>query len=273
MPIKVSSRLKTWLFFFRPSIVDLYVISEVVGPFLGGVFFFTFVFLMFQALRLAEFFIIHGVSAFILLKMTSLLVLSFMPTALPTAFLVGILIAFGRLSADSELVAMKANGISIYRLALPVSVLALFVVVLSLLLNIQWVPWGERTFKSTLIKVSNTKVAGSIKEGTFTSDFFDLLIFTDKVDNTTNKLHRVFIFDEREPKNPLAVIAKEGEIVSVKAESDIASSAMLKLYNGNIHRNDVGANTYQKIDFGEYRCGHCDNETKNDRLSGACSKN
>lgn len=233
--------------------IDLYLLSEVMGPFLGGVAFFCFVFLMFQVLRLAEFFIIHGVSGLVLMEMAGLLVLSFMPISLPIAFLIGVLIAFGRLSSDSELVAMKANGMSLHRLAAPVCVLALGVVGLSWGLNMEWVPWGDREFKSTLIKVSNTKVATSIKEGTFTTGFFDLLIYADRLDTKTSRLQHVFMFDEREPKNPMAVVAGEGEILTVKNESKLGSAAMLKLYNGNIHANQNESDQYQKIDFKEYK--------------------
>ena len=239
--------------FFLPKKIDIYILTEILGPFIGGVLFFSFIFLMFQALRLAEFFIIHGVAAAVIGKMVLLMILSFMPISLPVAFLIGMLVGFGRLSADSELVAMKAHGFSVWRLAVPATFLAGIVVILSLGLNMSWVPWGDRIFKQTLIRVSNTKVVTSIKEGTFTSGFFDLLIYADKVDTKTNRLERVFIYDEREPKNPLTVVAREGEIFSVKNDSELGASAVLKLYNGNIHRNDIEANTYQKIDFEEYR--------------------
>ena len=96
--------------FLKPKKIDLYVVTEVIGPFFGWLVFFIFIFLMFQALRLAEFFIVHGVSAWTLGKMTMLLSLSFLPVALPVSFLIAVLTAFGRLSSDSELVAMKANG-------------------------------------------------------------------------------------------------------------------------------------------------------------------
>lgn len=239
--------------YYLPKRFDFYVVREVIGPFFGGLVFFIFIFLMFQALRLMDLFISHGVSGWILGKLTLLLGLSFMPMALPIAFLIGVLVGFGRLSSDSELVALKASGIGVNRMALPVTLLAAGIVVLSIVLNMQWVPWGERTFKQLLIKVSNTKVVSALKEGTFTSGFFDLLIFADKVDPITNRLNRVFIFDEREAKNPLAVVAHTGELVQVKTESDLGAAAVLKLYDGSIHHNEISSNTYQKIGFGEYR--------------------
>jgi LPS export ABC transporter permease LptF len=235
-----------------PTRLDRYVLVEVATPFLGGTFFFVFVFMMFQALRLADFFIIHGVGATVLAQLAGLMALSFVPTALPVAFLIAVLLGFGRLSADSELVAMKASGISLWRMAMPPILLAIIVMGVTMALSEEWVPWGEREFKSTLIKVSNTKVVSTIKAGTFNSGFFDLLIFADKVDIKTNRLHKVFIYDEREPKNPLTVVAQSGELMQVRTGKEFGMAAMLKLYDGSIHRNDLENNTYQKVDFGEY---------------------
>lgn len=238
-----------------PSKLDFYILGEVVGPFLGGVIFFCFIFLMFQVLRLADYIIMHNVPGFVLLKMTSYLMVTFLPTALPVAFLIAVLVAFGRLSADSELVAMKASGVSIYRLTVPVALFSVLVVVLSLALNLEWVPQSQRNFKTTLIRVGNTKIVSAIHEGTFTTGFFDLLVYADKVDSKTNQLEGVFIYDEREPKNPLAVVSKRGQIVrSANASAEeLGGSAFLVLQEGNIHRNDLDTGTYQKIDFGQYR--------------------
>jgi lipopolysaccharide export system permease protein len=234
-----------------PSRIDQYLLTEVIGPFMGATVFLLFVFMMFQALRLADFFINRGVGGMMLGKLSALMALSFLPMALPPAFLMAMLMAYGRLSSDSELVAMKASGMSLIRLALPPLFLSILMIGVSLVLNSEWVPWGAREFKSTLIKVSNTKVVGTIKQGTFTG-FFDLLIFAEKVDTKTNRLEKVFIFDEREAKNPLTVVAQSGELVQVKTGNALGMAAMLKLYDGSIHHNDLAGNTYQKIDFGEY---------------------
>ncbi|MBC7385592.1 MAG: LptF/LptG family permease [Cryobacterium sp.] len=236
-----------------PIRVDLYIITEVLGPFLGGVVFFSFIFLMFQTLRLAEAFIEHAVPLGILIKMIGLMIVSFLPMALPLAFLIGLLVAFGRLSSDSELVALKANGLSIHRLALPAVIVGLFVAALSLGLNLEWVPEAKTELKVTLLRLTNTKPIATIREGTFTSGFFDLLLYAEKVDQNTNEMQNVFIYDERDPKNPLAIIAHSGEIVPVKVESDLGASIALRLYDGDIHSNDIRQGTYQKMSFREYQ--------------------
>ena len=217
----------------RPRKIDGYILSEIINPLFGGVIFFTFVFLMFQILRLAEFFIVHGVPGPVLIKMIFLLALSFLPTALPVAFLIAVLTTFGRLSSDSELIAMKSTGISLWRLSFPVTFLSLIVVVLSLALNLDWVPKGERLFKTLLVKVGNTKVVSSLKAGTFSDDFFDLLFFAEKVDTKTKTMERIFIYDEREAKTPTAVVAQQGRIIPVKPPSALGAAIILQLENGS----------------------------------------
>jgi len=242
--------------FFRsllPIRFDGYIVTEIAGPFLGGVVFFSFIFLMFQTLRLAEALIEHSVPGPILLKMIGLMIVSFLPLAFPLAFLLSTLVAFGRLSSDSELVALTANGMSVYRLALPGFALAAIVAVISLGLNLEWVPTAKMDLKTTLYRLTNTKPIATIKEGTFTSGFFDLLLYAEKVDQKKNELEKVFIYDERDAKNPQTIIARSGAIVPIKIESDLGASIALRLFDGDIHSNDIQDGIYQKTSFREYQ--------------------
>jgi len=236
-----------------PIGLDRYMAAEVAGPLLGGVVFFTFILLMFQMLRLASAMIEHAAPVMILLKIVGYLTVTFMPIVLPLAFLLSVLIAFGRLSADSELVAMKANGFSIYRLSAPVLAVALLVSAMALGLNMDWSPRAAIGWRSTLIRLTNTAPIATIREGTFTTGFFGLLVFAEKVDTATNRLGNIFIYDERDQNAPRSIIAPLGEIVPVKTNSDLGASITLRLFDGEIHSNDSSTVTYQKTKFREYQ--------------------
>ena len=212
-----------------------------------------FVFLMFQVVRLADYFINHGVGLTLLAKMTIFLSAAFLPVVMPVSFLVATLVGFGRLSSDSEIVAFKASGMSLIRLYLPVLFLSVLVASCVFYLTYFFIPWGNREFKKTIVKLGNTKVVSNLKEGTFTEGFFDLLVYADKVDVAHNKMSGVFIFDDRDPKNPMAILSKDGEVISLKTGSELAAAAILKLDDGSIHRSDIATNYYEKIDFNEYR--------------------
>jgi lipopolysaccharide export system permease protein len=238
--------------FWRLSLIDRYLLSELLTPFVGGIVFFTFVFLMFQILRLAEFFIIHGVPFFDLIALLVLLSASFIPFSLPISFLIGLLLAFGRLSTDSELVAMKAGGYSLKRLAFVPFLMACCVSILSLLLTMQITPTAEKALRQKMTEIGNSKLVSAIRQGTFTRGFFDLIVYADQANPKTNRMQGVFIYDEREPKNPLTIVANKGQWTTRRTENG-GSEAVLKLTDGNIHRSEASTGSYQKIDFEEYR--------------------
>ncbi len=238
---------------FRITKIDQYIFEEILIPFLGSCCAILFILLMFQILRLADLLIIHDTPLFLIGKMIGFMALSLLPITLPLAFLISVLIAFGRLSSESELIAFKASGISIFRLTVPVWFFATILVVISHFLNMNWIPRGERLAKETLLLIESTKGVAAIHSGTFHTGFFDLLLFADQVDVKNNRLYRVFLFDEREPKNPLTYVSKTAEIIPIKIPVESGVAAILKLYNGSMYHNNMNTNTYEKIDFSSYQ--------------------
>ena len=91
-----------------PRLLDRYVLREVVPPFLLGLLLVTFVLLMNQVLLLADLFIDKGVPWLQALRLLVLLVPSILVFALPMAVLMGVVGGLARLSADSEIVALRS---------------------------------------------------------------------------------------------------------------------------------------------------------------------
>src|SRR6202789_4550504 len=107
-------------------LLDKYIGREVASHSLLGLAVFTFVFFVPQLVRLMDLVVRHsgGVGTVSLIFLCSLTpVLAF---TVPMAVLVGVLLGLGRLSADSEIVALHASGISLRRLLLPIGIVALF---------------------------------------------------------------------------------------------------------------------------------------------------
>ena len=237
----------------RTRKIDFYVFREVLTPFLGGVFFFAFVFLLFQMLRLAEELIVNNAPFGLILKLLWSLIVNFLPLGIPIAFLVGVLFAFSRLSGDSELVAMKAGGMSLARISVPVFALSFGVAIISLFLNLNWAPWSEVSMRNTLLKVANRRFASSINEGTFSSGFFGLLLYTEKVNNRAGKMEKVFIYDERDAKHPLTIVSKTGELIRVQSNEDDLGGLVMQLQDGSIHQDESPGEGYNKVKFGTYQ--------------------
>ena len=232
----------------RSRLILRYILSEMIPTFLLGVFVFVFILLMFQALRLTEFVLIHGVKVSTILEIMGYLSTSFLPILFPMSLLFTVMLTYGRMSADSEIVAMRSVGLNMPHILTPAFFLGILVCVLSLQTAFQLAPWGNRQFELLVSRVGAMKPGVTIKEGTFSEGFFDLVVYANKVDNKNGKLQQVFIYDERNAETPITVIAREG--ILLQDPEKPGNSASLRLLDGNIHRVAEGRHT--KIGFSTY---------------------
>ena len=99
----------------------LYILKEIIPIFLIGLMTFTIILLMDKIFKLIELIINRGGNIKNILMLLIYIAPSFLTFTIPIAVLLGILLAFGRLSGDSEIIAFKASGISLYQLFIPIS--------------------------------------------------------------------------------------------------------------------------------------------------------
>ena len=104
---------------YRFKTLDFYVFREVLGPLCLGLLVLTFALVVGRLLKLIEMMVNHGVTPMEILQLLGYIVPGFLELTLPMAILLGTLLGFGRMSADHELTAARACGISLYRLAAP----------------------------------------------------------------------------------------------------------------------------------------------------------
>jgi lipopolysaccharide export system permease protein len=126
-----------WL---RVTILDRYLIEQLGGPFLFGLSAFTLIFVATQILAIGrlvtdEHAPLVAAIQYFLWDMPQYLLL-----VIPMAMLLGSLLAMQRLSGESEITAMKAGGISLYRIVLPLAAIGLVVSLLALLVQEAFVP-------------------------------------------------------------------------------------------------------------------------------------
>lgn len=236
-----------------PRTLYRYIWREVTAPFMGAVLFFVFVLMMFQVIRLSDFFVIHNVSGRLIAQLLFYLSLTFLPAVVPIAFLLAVLVGFGRLSADSEIIAMKSVGLSLYKLVVPILSLGVLLFIANLCLNLYLVPWANRMFRYELFRISNTKAIATIHEGRFTEGFFDMVLFADKVDSKANTMERVFIYDAKDNNQlPVTVVADHGQIFNNQRDSNGLPGLILRLFHGSMHRVNPLTHVYELIQFSTY---------------------
>lgn len=232
---------------WRTRRIFYYIVNELFPSFILGIVVFICILLMFQALRLTEFVLVHGVKLSTLSDMILYMSISFLPILLPMSLLLAILMTYNRLSQESELIAMKAVGISGRYLLAPAIIISVIVGLFSAQTAYDYAPWGNRQFEVMIAQLGNTKAAASIKEGTFSEGFFDMVVYANKVDSKTGKIQDLFIYNEQNPSSPVTVIAPEGELVP---NPDYPGhSILLRLNNGEIHRR---SDSHTVIKFSSY---------------------
>ena len=113
-------------------ILNLYIIREISSLFLLSITIFTLILLMGRMLKLIELIVSRGVPLTDVCRMIIYLMPSFLVFTIPMAFLLAVLLAFGRLSADNEIIVLKASGISLIQIVPPVAACGMFAAGLSL---------------------------------------------------------------------------------------------------------------------------------------------
>ena len=191
---------------------------------------FTGVLFTLRVLNFSELIINKGVDT----SQIALVFLSIVPTflefAIPLSALLGVMLAGARLSGDSELVVLRASGISIYQLLYPLGIFSTFVFILSLAVSFALKPWGHQTLSDVLFDIARTKSTAGLEAGTF-NRIGALTLYAEKIDNKKGSLSAVMIDDRRGLDERKVIFAEKGQILSRPATRTIIFS----LQNGSIH--------------------------------------
>ncbi len=225
-----------------------YFWREVAVPFLLSIGVFTFILLIARMLKLVELVVNRNVPVLEIVKLFAYILPTFLEVTVPMALLLAILLSFGRLSADSEIVALKTSGISLYQMVLPVTVFTTIVTLLAMLLAVYARPWGNHNLKASLYEIAKTRASAGLRERVFNDDFAGLVIYVEHIDPPGDRLEGILIADARDPNQRNTVLARNGFLVG----NEEAHTVTLRLLDGSIHTFLPGEKSYHKTDFTTY---------------------
>ena len=165
-----------------------------------------------QSLRFVELIVNRGLSPFVFLRLTALLVPSFVAVILPITTFVVVQFVYQRLAGDRELTVMRAAGQSPLSLAKPTLLLSVAVAALCFWLNVWIVPSSFSAFREYQFEIRNRIAAFLLQEGVFTTISDNLTVYVRHRDQD-GTLHGILVDDERDPTNAATIIAQAGRIV------------------------------------------------------------
>ena len=226
----------------------IYIFKEIMPTFFMSLFVLSFVLMMDKFLKLTELIISKGVAITMVLKLFIYIIPSLMVITIPMSLLIAIIFAFSRFSSDSEVVAMKSCGISLYNMFPPVLIISVIMYMLTAVFTLYAAPRGNRLFEEATYDILKNKLDLGIKERIFSDDFKDVVIYANKVDDKSGELSGVIISDTRDIKSSNTIIAKSGRIFSDKEKME----ALMVLDDGAIHKK-TGEDEYHIINFKNYK--------------------
>jgi LPS export ABC transporter permease LptF/LPS export ABC transporter permease LptG len=219
-------------------LIDRYICRQVFSHALLGLGIFSFVFFVPQLVRLMDLVVRHPGSW----TTIAILFLSTLPGVLvftlPIAVLVGVLIALGRLSADSELIAMTALGLGRRRLLVPVGILAIGATLLTLVMTLWLGPLSVRTFRTIEDRLRAGQASYQVAPRVFDERFPRMVLYVNDIDSASTRWKGVFLAGTDKDISRLT-LAEEAIVIADRKEGKLE----LHLRNGSVHEfapNDPG---------------------------------
>ena len=229
----------------------LLILRSYAGPALATFFIVVFVLLMQFLWRYVDELVGKGLEWNIILQLMFYASFTFVPMALPISILLASLMTFGNLGERYELVAMKAAGISLRKIMMPLGLFSLLVSVGAFYYSNIIFPYANLKFRSTLYDVRQKKLSLNIREGIFYSGLQGYVIRIGKKEPDGTTIRKVMIYDHSQFQgNTKLVLADSGRM----QQTADGNYLLLTLFNGTNYEetgkqgNDQ-KNPYQRTAF------------------------
>jgi lipopolysaccharide export system permease protein len=215
----------------RPTILDRYVVREVLPPTGLGLLLFTFILLLDQITNLMKVLVSRGADLATVLRAFAYLLPSIFSVTIPMAFLLGVLLAFGRLASDSEIVALRASGVSPLSLLRPVVSLSLVTAFLTFYVYAVLGPAANQAYREIIFALIVSRARNDVQPRVFNDDLIPggtMVLYVSDIAAETGQWKDVFIHDTRNPQQPKVILARSGQLTIDKERKRVG----LDLQNG-----------------------------------------
>ncbi len=230
------------------KIIHRYIFREMVVPFLLSLVVLTFIFLISRILQLTELMVNRGVSLLDIIKLFIFATPYFFVFTIPMAVLFAITLAFIRLSADNEITALKAAGVSLYQILPPVLALVACAFGFTMFVSTYLLPRGNAALTNHLFAMASSRAEVVIRERIFIDEFSDMVLYVESVDPKSRQFHRVFVADQRDQQTSTVILARRGALLRDQEQKIL----VLRLYQGVIDRLSAGRQLTETINFATY---------------------
>ncbi|MEO6695075.1 MAG: LptF/LptG family permease [Ignavibacteria bacterium] len=233
------------------NLIDRYIVKSLIAPFIFALAVVIFIFLFQFLIKSLDQFVGKGLSLWVIIQLISLNLAWMLTLAVPMAMLVSSLMTFGNLSSTNEITIMKASGISLTRLMIPLIIFSFIIFYLMIRFNNDILPEANHKARILLYDISKTKPTFILEPGQFSNDLNGVQILVKKTFPNNNNIEGIYIYDYSKSENRNLLTAKSGDI---SFTSDF-KKVIMNLNDGEIHQLDLLDinNNYRKIKFDRHR--------------------
>lgn len=217
------------------KIIDRYVASGVLLTAIIGVLILSLVLVLGNIFKELLNVLINNPDVPILTVLSFMaLVLPFSLTfTIPWGFLTALLLFFGRMSADSELIALKSNGVSIPRICLPVFAIAIALSMVCFWINVDVAPRAEQAMTRAIVDIATNNPVSLFRPDEVVDQFPDRRVYVGGKEG--NHLKHILVFEMNDDQYPTKMIyAREG-ILTPDIEN---SRLLLRLFDARFEQRD-----------------------------------
>ena len=231
-------------------LVYRYILRAHLGPFFFSLSTLMFLFLLQFVMKFIDQLVGKGLSAWVILELVSLNLSWMLVLAVPMSVLVAVLMSFGDLSSRNEITALKASGVSIYRMLIPALAAAVLVGGLLVWFNNYVLPESNHRLKALTVDIRRKRPTLALIDGVFSQEIPGYSILVKKASQKSNDLSGVTIYDYTNPTLNVLITAQHGRI----SLSPDYRKLVMDLWDGEIHQLDLtDRSRYQKIHFESHR--------------------
>jgi LPS export ABC transporter permease LptF/LPS export ABC transporter permease LptG len=229
-------------------ILDRYIVREVFRHALLGLIVFTFVFFVPKLVLLMELFVRHAGNASQILKLFLCIFPGVFVFTIPMAILIGVLLGLGRMSADSEIIALTALGIGRRRILFPVGVLAVTGALATLAMTMWLSPLSLRTFRTIEADLVASQVSFQVQPRVFDERFPRFVLYVNDVTASGTQWHGVFLADTGGESGSRLTLAEKAIVIADPSQGKLE----LHLQGGTTHEfSREDADHYSVTAFGQ----------------------
>ncbi len=215
------------------TLLSRYLLRQLAAPFLFALTALTSLMLLSQIAKKFGSLVGKGLPWTVVGEVFALSIPFIVAMTLPMAVLLAVLYAFSHLAADNEITAMRASGVSVYQILLPVMAWGVFMAAFNFAFVDQVLPRSNARLRNLLIDIGRKKPTFELQEQVINevppSQYF---LRANRIDAATGHLREVTIYDVGGDATRRIIYADSGLMAYAEGQTDLS----LRLYHGSIHQ-------------------------------------